>query len=162
MNKKERERLLKLHSSKYRRHFTSEGYFCFYCGAPANTLDHVPPLHHMDNISYETRKKQKIPCVLLPCCIECNSKLGAKHLLTVDERLAHLELQYDKIFKKQKSMWTQEEIDELGFSLKGAVIERQNKLERYIDKIRAIHVRMILFDTHPKWTDDDEHEPEGV
>lgn len=54
---KARKELMRTHGHKYKRHFLSEGYYCFYCGDPANTLDHVPPLHEMPNLPYEKRKR---------------------------------------------------------------------------------------------------------
>ncbi len=150
-----RENLMKLHGHKYKRHFTTEGYYCFYCGDPADTLDHVPPLAEMEILDVKKRKKERIPAALVPCCSECNSALGARKLWTVFDRLLYLESFYDAFFKRQKMMWTEEEIDELGPSLRESVRHRQDKLERYRDKIRAIQVRQFKPETYPEFCDDD-------
>jgi hypothetical protein len=60
-----------------------------------------------------------------------------------------LESYYDAKFKQQNAMWTEEEINELGFSLQKSVRARQEKLQRYIHKIRAIQRRHIMVETHP-------------
>lgn len=146
---KQRQQLMKLHGSKYKRHFLTEGYYCFYCADPAQCLDHVPPLSMMDVYTYEERKKAEIPAVLLSCCSECNSALGSRLLPTAHERLLYLESHYEAYFKKQKSMWSDDEIEELGESLQNSVKARQEKLNRYIDKIRAIQMRQIRVETHP-------------
>ena len=154
--KQKRNQLMKSHGHKYKRHFLIEGYYCFYCGDPANTLDHVPPLSAMETLDREKRKKDRIPAALVPCCSECNNALGDRQLWTVFDRLLYLETYYDAYFKKQKSMWSEDEIEELGPSLKEAVRHRQEKLNRYIDKIRAIQVRQLKPETYPIWVDDDE------
>jgi hypothetical protein len=147
--------LMKLHGHKYKRHFTQEGYYCFYCADPADTLDHVPPLSAMDILNKEKRKKEKIPATLVPCCAECNSALGARQLWTVFDRLMYLESYYDAYFKRQKMLWTEEEINELGPSLRESVRHRQDKLDRYRDKIRAVQVRQLKPETYPEYHDDD-------
>lgn len=148
---KNRQQLMQKHNHKYIRHYISEGYYCFYCGDPAEGLDHVPPLSLIDVIPYEQRKRARIPASLLPCCKECNSALSSRRLVTVDDRLDFLETFYDAIFKKQSSMWTEEEIEELGPSLQSSVKARQEKLQRYIHKIRGIQRRARLIETHPTW-----------
>lgn len=151
---KKREILMKLHGHKYKRHFTQEGYYCFYCADPADTLDHVPPLSEMDILTPEKRKKEKIPAALVPCCAECNQALDARRLWTVFDRLMYLESHYDAYFKRQSMMWTEEEINELGPSLRESVRHRQDKLGRYRDKIRAIQVRQLKPETYPDYCDD--------
>jgi hypothetical protein len=150
-----REILMKLHGHKYKRHFTQEGYYCFYCSDPADTLDHVPPLSAMEVLNKEKRKKEQIPAVLVPCCRECNSALGSRQLWTVFDRLMYLESYYDAYFKRQKMLWSEEEIEELGYSLRESVRHRQDKLDRYRDKIRAIQVRQLKPETYPDYYDDD-------
>ena len=150
-NSKQRKNLMKMHNHKYTRHYTSEGYYCFYCGDPAEGLDHVPPLSLLDGMPYEQRKRSRIPAVTVACCSECNSALSSRKLVTVDERLDFLESFYDAKFKKQSAMWSQEEIDELGPSLQASVRARQEKLQRFIHKIRGIQRRARLIETHPTW-----------
>ena len=158
MSTKEKHRrfLMKTHGSKYKRHFLTEGYYCFYCGDPAECLDHVPPLSLIGSYSYEERKNKNIPASLLPCCTECNSALGSRSLVTAFERLLYLESYYEAFFKRQKSRWSEEEIDTLGDSLRAFVRSRQEKLNRYIDKIRSIQLRMIRVETHPVFIDNEE------
>ncbi len=148
-NKKYRQELMQKHHHKYTRHYTAEGYYCFYCGDPAEGLDHVPPISMIDNMPYEKRKRDKIPAVTLACCSECNSALSSRRLQTVDDRLLFLESYYDAKFKKQNAMWSEEEIEELGPSLQQSVRARQEKLQRYIHKIRGIQRRHTMIETHP-------------
>lgn len=154
-DKLKRIQLMKTHGHKYTRHFLTEGYYCFYCGEPANSLDHVPPLSAMEVLNKEKRKKDNIPAALVPCCMECNGALGGRQLWTVFDRLLYLESYFDAFFKKQKALWTDEEINELGYSLRESVRHRQDKLDRYRDKIRAIQIRQMKPETFPSFVDDD-------
>jgi hypothetical protein len=148
---KERARLMKTHGHLYKRHFISEGYYCFYCGAPGQCLDHVPPIKIIDSLDQDKLKKDRIPKCLIPSCNECNSRLGDKPLITVMERLLYLESYYEAFFKKQKAKWTDEEINELGGSLREYVRHHQDKLNLYLDKIRNIQLRMLRDETHPRY-----------
>jgi hypothetical protein len=116
----------------------------------------------MEVLNKEKRKKDKIPATLVPCCRECNSALGDRQLWTVFDRLLYLETYYDAYFKRQKAMWSEEEIEELGPSLRESVRHRQEKLNRYIDKIRAVQVRQLKPETYPTWVDDEEIEDEEL
>lgn len=151
-----RKQLLSQYGHKYKRHFISDGYKCFYCSEHAHGLDHVPPLSWMDNYDDKAREKEGIPAVLVPCCTECNSALLDRLLPTVWDRLLYLESYYDAYFKKQKNLWEEEEIEELGHSLKSMVRHKQERLNIYLDKIRAIQKRLIMTDTHPKYTKEEE------
>lgn len=153
---------MRVHGHKYKRHFLTEGYYCFYCSDPADTLDHVPPLSLMAVYTVEKRKKDKIPASLLTCCRECNNALGNKNLPTAMDRLLYLESYYEAYFKKQKALWSEEEIEELGPSLRESVRHRQDKLNRYIDKIRSIQLRSLRVESHPTWVEDDEIEDESL
>ena len=147
--KKHRQELIKMHHHKYTRHYTAEGYYCFYCGDPAEGLDHVPPISMIDTMPYKKRKQDRIPAVTVACCKECNGALSSRRLSTVDDRLMFLESYYDAKFKKQNAMWTEDEIQELGHSLQSSVRARQEQLQRYIHKIRAIQRRHVMIETHP-------------
>lgn len=147
--KKNRKLHLAMYGSRYKRHFLDEGFYCFYCGDPASCLDHLPSLSLMPDISLEEIKKRKIACSLLTVCEECNSSSSAKkHFYPID-RLVFLESHYEKQFKKMKSLWTNDEIEELGPSLKEYIKARQERINRYIDKIRGIQKRLALPHTYP-------------
>jgi 5-methylcytosine-specific restriction endonuclease McrA len=44
-------------------------YICFYCGLPAPTLDHVPPLNKVDDLLMEF---EILIYTKVPACNECN------------------------------------------------------------------------------------------
>jgi hypothetical protein len=147
--KRYRKLLIKLHNHKYDRHYTAEGYYCFYCGDPADGLDHVPSLSSIDTMDYLYRKRNQIPAVTVACCSQCNGAMSSERLDTVAERLIYLESFYQKVFEKQNKTWSEEEIEELGFSLKNSIRSSQERLQRYVHKIRGIQRRSIMVETHP-------------
>jgi|DEB19_MinimDraft_3_1074340.scaffolds.fasta_scaffold33555_5 hypothetical protein len=146
---KERNRLSKIYGKRYKRHFMSEGYYCFYCGDPADCLDHCPPLSIVEDTDPKKLREKKIPHVLLPCCHECNTALGDRYLLTVEDRLLYLESFYDAFLKKQKGFWTQSQVDSLEGILKEYIRHHMDKVNRYTHKIRNIQLRTIRYETHP-------------
>lgn len=145
----ERERLQKVYGHLYKRHFITEGYKCFYCGETAQCLDHSPALSTLEGMPKNYMKKNEIPHTLLPCCFQCNAALGSKNLPTVIDRLLYLESYYDAFFKKQKKKWDSEKIEELGNNLKRFVKHKQEQLDVYLWKIRAIQMRQIKPETFP-------------
>jgi len=152
--KKNRRLQMAMYGSRYKRHFLDEGFYCFYCGDPAQCLDHLPSLSLMSDFSMEDLKKQKIVCSLLTACDECNFASAAKHHFYPIDRLIFLENHYEKHFKKMKSLWSAEEIEELGPSLREYVKAKQEKTNRYIDKIRGIQKRLAMPHTFPMFEEE--------
>ena len=146
----ERERLQQIFGHLYSRHFITEGYKCFYCGETAQCLDHVPPLSMLDSLPKGYMKKNNIPYSLVTSCYQCNAALGDKRFVNVQERLLYLESFYDAFFKKQKGKWDKEELSEMGENLKKYIQHRQETLDVYIQKIRAIQMRLLKPETFPE------------
>jgi hypothetical protein len=101
--------------------FQSES--CYYCGQPANSIDHVPPR--------STRKmydRSNVPCPYkfyeLPACRECNAALN-DNLCTPRERKAYIGDWLRRRYKQILNMpnWTDEELAELSPALKSRVID---------------------------------------
>ena len=148
---KERMRLQEIYGGLYKRHFITEGYKCFYCGETAQCLDHTPALSVLEGLPKGYMKRNKIPYALLPCCFECNAALGNKSFLTAFERLMYLESYYEAFFKKQQRKWDNEEIEEMGDNLKRYIKHQKEKLDIYVQKIRAIQLRQMKPETYPEY-----------
>lgn len=58
---------------------------CYYCGVPADTIDHVPPRAARPAI-IQTGLTSRYPFVEIPSCRECNCLLGARPLWLVKQR----------------------------------------------------------------------------
>ena len=87
---------------------------CYYCGMPADTKDHIPSLHYIDNVGLEEVIKQGLQLWLVSSCSECNSLLS-KDSKTIKENIRYLynklQERYDKILNQP--MWDEEELEEL-------------------------------------------------
>lgn len=94
---------------------------CTYCGMPANTIDHVPPISARPILT--SMGVSRWDFLEVPSCHECNSAIGAKALWTVRERKQWIKGFLSKKYKRILKMpnWTEEEISELGRGLKDHV-----------------------------------------
>lgn len=106
---------------------------CFYCGDLADSKDHILP--QVDGgANGET----------VLSCRDCNVRMGARGALSIDQRLSLLIESLERKFQLTKPIpeWDDEELEELGHSLrsriKSAIHQRQNALER------VIHIRARL------------------
>lgn len=70
------------------RHDQDNPFVCFYCGEPASTMDHQPPISRV--YDYRAMGLQYECYVKVPCCEQCNSLLGATLTLDLIERQAVL------------------------------------------------------------------------
>lgn len=108
--KQNEERLLRY------EHFTpSDGDFtCFYCGVPSDSIDHQPPLSHIDTAHEDDE------VVTVPCCRECNVVIGPKYTPTLFERHRLLKLLLEKRYWKVLIMpeWNEDDIGKLGIGLR--------------------------------------------
>lgn len=97
-----------------------EGLDCVYCGERASSMDHYPP----KSVSYHG--------LLLPCCLECNSSLGASHPFSFANRCKMAKDNIRRKFKKILNMpvWDSEELDEMSYSMRENIksCERTKKI----------------------------------
>jgi hypothetical protein len=95
---------------------------CFYCGEPADSIDHTYPVSSLTNL---LNSGLELPgrMYIVPACRECNSFLGKEIFATLASRKAYIRKRLRKRYKKylNQPLWTEEEIDELGDSLRGLV-----------------------------------------
>ena len=108
-----------------------DGYpLCVYCGQPADSLDHVPPLSRVDD--YRALGLVREMYLLVPACRDCNALAGSTLQATFPERVEYVK---DEITRKNRRViaapeWDQDEIDELGGSLKAYIIAQERKRKR--------------------------------
>lgn len=115
---------------------------CTYCGDQyGDTYDHVMPRSYTNNNSFSMD-------VCVPSCKECNSALGDELLFSIPDRAAFLFNKYHKKYKSQlnQTKWTQEELDELGPTLRSAIEHSHNSDNtigerlQHLDIIRSSHL----------------------
>jgi hypothetical protein len=149
MKSKERTRLLRAYNHFYERLYTEEGFECFYCAAPADTLDHSPPLAWLEPYGIKAFKESEIPLALIPCCSECNGLLGDRKLFTAEDRLTFLLSKYKKLQSKLVN-WTLEEISEMGDSFKNTLKVTHHRHDELDRKIEALEKRRLKHWSFPQ------------
>ena len=110
-----------------------EGSPCIYCGQPANSVDHFIPSSFLEDIS---DLEVDVPHQeLLPACLECNSIKRDRVFDTIREARRHIHARLREKYHKFLEIpdWSEDELEELGYSLRQAV--RRSLLER--DRILA-------------------------
>ena len=109
-----RKRLQHL-SRCYKRRAMFAPHVCTYCGVPADTFDHVPPVTVAYELTREWLDKNGYGLWLVPACRQCNTRLGAKRVLTVEHRAKAIWNRLHRDLEKVRSAeWTMEELMELG------------------------------------------------
>lgn len=97
---------------------------CAYCGADADTAEHLVPYRYILGANDRTEW-------LVPACRECNSVLGACEETSLGERAAELkrlmEVRYRKLLDRPR--WTDSEI---------ATAELEGELRRHVLTMRAL------------------------
>jgi hypothetical protein len=143
MSKRNRDILLRTYGQLYSRLENCSLDDCWYCNDVRQELDHCPPLKHVDGLNIDKFVKGGGKLCLIPCCRECNSILGDKPLFNPEERLAYL---YDKYLGKVDkffSDWSEDEIEELGPTLKRSVLAKQKLVNGWIEKSRNIETNIL-------------------
>ena len=98
---------------------------CYYCGLPADTIDHVIPRHILESVAilgdpavtaYYNRK-HRIKTV--PACRECNSLIGGKYFPTLAERKAYAKTQLRRHHRETLATgsWSDAELVDLEYAL---------------------------------------------
>lgn len=156
LKKLERKRLAATYGRLYQRH-RGEGVNrnrCFYCNDPAQTLDHSPPLSWVEAMTVKEWRLRRVPFVLIPACMSCNFKLGDKPLFTAEERVRFIADKLERMYEKNHGLWSKEEIDEMGFSFRALLKEKNRLNELLLSRVRFAQWRgfhaesMPVFEKH--------------
>ena len=142
MKSKERARLIRAYHHLYERLYTEEGFECFYCASPADTIDHSPPLSWIEPYGLKAFKEAEIPLATIPCCSECNTLLGDKKLFTAEDRLIYLLSKYSKLRSKLVN-WTLEEISDMGESFKNTLKVTHHRNNEINLKLESLENRRL-------------------
>jgi len=90
---------------------------CFYCGLPADTVDHIIPrvvVTALMDIQFTAGR------MTVPACRECNSALGAKVFSDPLEKKRWIKVWLRQRYKRVLQMppWSESELAELQFNLR--------------------------------------------
>jgi len=104
---------------------------CTYCGIPSETLDHIPPISHVQYFS--DKAKDTFSFFKIPSCLECNSALNSLTLYTVAERKHYIKKHITKKYKKALRVpyWDEEELKELHPTMREE-IRKANKQSSWV------------------------------
>lgn len=109
---------------------------CVYCGLPADTYDHVPPLSRVDD--YRALVTHQETYILVSCCRQCNSLLSNSLQENIICRYDVLKIRLRSRLNKHimKREWTQEEIAQLGPNLKTKIMRAVNLHNRAQERLQ--------------------------
>ena len=103
---------------------------CYYCGLPADTIDHVVPqsilkaVHDSGEEALYSAIYERGRRLTVPACRECNSLAGAKYHHTLAERLAYVQAGLRRRYQQTLSIpdWSDSELMQLSPMLRNRVI----------------------------------------
>jgi hypothetical protein len=99
-------------------------------------------------------KQNKIPFVLVPSCIDCNTMLNNKHIFTLQERTEFIENKLLRKYEKEYTLWNEDEINQMGYSFQIMIRAKKEYLSIILERVRFAQERAINYDSFPIWTTD--------
>jgi len=108
---------------------------CVYCGEPADTLDHVPPLSRVDD--YRALGVHRERYLLVKSCKPCNVALGDSLQNDVLERIEVIKRRLRKKLGRRDTgyVWSDDDLTELGPNLRSHVGSAMRKTESLVRRI---------------------------
>jgi len=143
--KAERARLSRIYNHLYTPH-SFEGQNireCFYCGDPAETRDHCPPLSWVETRQQDAWRDAGVPFLTVPCCTPCNSLLGGRGLFTLKERVDYVEQRLSIKFDRETTLWSEDEIGEMSPSFQRTLRARQHAVDALAKRVQNAQARSI-------------------
>jgi hypothetical protein len=109
----------------YRHEYPCGPNVCAYCGDPATESDHVVPISHLARLAAPRldHPDLKRGLVVVPACRPCNVMLRSFVAFSVDAKRDELKRRLRSKYRRLLGAveWDQDELDELGPSLRGWV-----------------------------------------
>ena len=96
---------------------------CYYCGQPADSVDHVTPRTIMAMLPEGVDNPVMARTETVIACSECNKALGSRFYETLADRKAAAQEHIRRKYRRYLYMpnWTEDEIETLGPSLQGYI-----------------------------------------
>lgn len=113
---------------------------CVYCGEPAEVRDHALPVAYTRAVS--PAEAERAMMVTVPACFSCNAILGAR---VFDSLSARAQYVGEYLARKHRRLldgpvWSADEIANLGPTLRGGVVARQDKRKAVAARIAQIAI----------------------
>lgn len=126
-------------------------YDCVYCGMDAIARDHLRPFSY-DNIrTTRSESNYKDLTNIIPACTDCNNMLSNMMFKSIADKAEYIARRLSVRFKKVLASpdWTEEDLSELGHSLKSYVKKTQNKKKLVQARIAFAKERSKLTELTP-------------
>lgn len=136
-----RKRLEKIYGNLYKGIVGFYISVCIYCGYPASTFDHCPPLCSIESIDINKFKQDGGKLLLYPCCTQFNNYLGTFSDENIFYRFGYLSFKYERRIKNLQ-YWSDEELSTMGMRMRQYIAGRQYKYEMFNNKLVRIHENM--------------------
>ena len=110
------------------RYTFGKQYTCFYCGEPADCIDHTIPYSWFRDTKTSGQRQQESVGFMTYSCRECNQILGDKIFPTIQDRLLYVHKHLRKRHKKEMNVvWDNEDLSTVSGRLQ-EYINQQNNL----------------------------------
>ena len=151
MKSTERAQLLRTYGHFYTYHapLGQKPGTCFYCGDPAGTVDHCPPLSFADALVRPDEDTRRIPFHLVPACGQCNGWLGSRAVFHLIERVEFIRDRLRTDYERRMALWSDEEIAEMSDRFARAIRARREGLDRLRDRFRFAERRALQPGAYP-------------
>jgi hypothetical protein len=153
VKKADRERLRRTYGSLYRSHHSEFG-LCFYCGAPQQCRDHVPPLAWIEAATLDAWRRSGFFAVTIASCGDCNRRLSDRPLFTALERTEFIATALEREYERRAALWTDEELLELSPEFRRVIRAKREALVALVCRVRYAQQRLVRRHTFP---DSDEY-----
>lgn len=102
---------------------------CVYCGDPADTVDHVPPITRVDDCRALCRGREQF--LLVKACRPCNTLLKDDLQVDIFERIDAVKYRLKRMIKKDDHAlsWSEEELEGLGKNLRSKIVSAMKRIE---------------------------------
>ena len=117
------------------RHHREEADYCFFCGQP-----HPEDKHHLDPIASRATGRYSGQ-ETVPCCKSCNGAIGSVSWEDIDAQFSHLIDHYTAKRGPEKPEWDEDEIKELGASLRRRIKKLLAEYQQMNERIVYLKVR---------------------
>jgi hypothetical protein len=102
----------------------------------------VPPLSATEGLDIKKYKQKGGEFLLVPCCNDCNLALGAKRMSSPEERMGWLWGHYANKFQRLYNNWPEDELKELGRTLRIKIEASKVEALYWRDKVRKVEQRL--------------------
>lgn len=111
---------------------------CFYCGAPADTLDHQPPISRVSDYRALALEHERFVKAL--ACRECNGLLGNELHGTLLEREEDLKARLRKKYRRYAELpdWNEDQLDDMGPRMRAEIRRSMRLKQAIVDRLTFI------------------------